>query len=129
MAGSWALNVSNLDPRADRVCAGAHAPGSKERPVYLALAWPSGSDVVNVLRPDPRARAEMPERLAEVALLISLFAVGTQLGVPLRDTRRRLPMRLAFVSIAMMVTKVAYGVQLVCAIAQNGSPSTPMLRR
>lgn len=49
----------------------------------------------------------MLERLAEVALLISLFAVGMQLGVPLRDRRWRLPLHLAFVSMAMMVAMVA----------------------
>ena len=47
------------------------------------------------------------ERLAEVALLISLFAVGLRLGVPLRDRRWRLPLRLAFVSMAIMVALVA----------------------
>ena len=49
----------------------------------------------------------MLERLAEVALLISLFAVGLRLGVPLRDRRWRLPLRLAFVSMAIMVALVA----------------------
>lgn len=45
-------------------------------------------------------------QLAEVALPISLFAVEVQLGVPLRDRRWRLPLRLAFVSMAMMVAMV-----------------------
>ena len=51
--------------------------------VYLALGWMLGPDGANVLRPDPVAHAAMLERLAEVALLISLFAVGLRLGVPL----------------------------------------------
>ncbi|MGL6112408.1 MAG: cation:proton antiporter, partial [Rubrivivax sp.] len=52
------------------------------------------------------ANAAVLERLAEVALLISLFAVGLRLGVPLRDRRWRLPLRLAFVSMAAMVAMV-----------------------
>jgi NhaP-type Na+/H+ or K+/H+ antiporter len=75
--------------------------------VYLALGWLLGPDVSNVLRPDPYANAAFLERLAEIALLISLFAVGLQLGVPLRDRRWRLPLRLAFVSMTVMVAMVA----------------------
>ena len=75
--------------------------------VYLALGWLLGPDAANVLRPDPYLHAGLLERLAEVALLISLFAVGLQLGVPLRDRRWRLPLRLAFVSMAIMVALVA----------------------
>ncbi|HSQ10099.1 MAG TPA: cation:proton antiporter, partial [Burkholderiaceae bacterium] len=75
--------------------------------VYLALGWLLGPDVANVLRPDPYLHSGVLERLAEVALLISLFAVGLRLGVPLRDRRWRLPLRLAFVSMAIMVALVA----------------------
>jgi NhaP-type Na+/H+ or K+/H+ antiporter len=75
--------------------------------VYLALGWLLGPDVANVLRPDPFAHAALLERLAELALLISLFAVGLRLAVPLRDLRWRLPLRLAFVSMAAMVVLVA----------------------
>lgn len=75
--------------------------------VYLALGWLLGPDAANVLRPDPYLHAGLLERLAEVALLISLFAVGLRLGVPLRDRRWRLPLRLAFVSMAIMVALVA----------------------
>jgi len=75
--------------------------------VYLALGWLLGPDGTNVLRPDPVAHAALLERLAEVGLLISLFAVGLRLGVPLRDARWRLPLRLAFVSMGVMVALVA----------------------
>jgi NhaP-type Na+/H+ or K+/H+ antiporter len=74
--------------------------------VYLALGWLLGPDAANVLRPDPYLHSGVLERLAEVALLISLFAVGLRLGVPLRDRRWRLPLRLAFVSMAIMVALV-----------------------
>jgi len=74
--------------------------------VYLALGWLLGPEVADVLRPDPVVHAAVLERLAEAALLISLFAVGMQLGVPLRDRRWWLPLRLAFVSMAAMVAMI-----------------------
>lgn len=81
--------------------------------VYLGLGWLLGPDAMGVLRPDPVQHAGMLELLAEVALLISLFAVGLQLGVPMRDRRWRLPLRLAFVSMVAMVAMVsAIGVWL-----------------
>jgi len=75
--------------------------------VYLALGWVLGPDGANVLQPDPTAHAALLERLAEVALLISLFAVGLRLGVPLHDGRWRLPLRLAFLSMATMVAMIS----------------------
>jgi NhaP-type Na+/H+ or K+/H+ antiporter len=75
--------------------------------VYLALGWLLGPDALGVMRPDPLRHAGELERLAEVALLISLFAVGMRLEVPLRDRRWRLPLRLAFLSLAAMVALVA----------------------
>jgi NhaP-type Na+/H+ or K+/H+ antiporter len=71
--------------------------------VYLALGWLLGPTVADVLRPHPLAHAGVLEQLTEAALLISLFVVGLQLGVPLRDRRWWLPLRLAFVSMAAMV--------------------------
>lgn len=75
--------------------------------VYLFLGWLLGPSAMNVLRPDPFVHAAWLETLAEVALLISLFAVGLQLGVPMRDRRWKLPLRLAFGSMALMVALVA----------------------
>jgi NhaP-type Na+/H+ or K+/H+ antiporter len=75
--------------------------------VYLALGWMLGPDVMNVLRPDPLLHAALLGHLAEVALLISLFAVGMQLGVPLHDRRWRLPARLAVASMVCMVAMLA----------------------
>jgi NhaP-type Na+/H+ or K+/H+ antiporter len=62
---------------------------------------------MDVMRPDPLRHAGTLERLAEAALLISLFAVGLRLGVPLRDRRWRPPLRLAFLSMVAMVVLVA----------------------
>jgi NhaP-type Na+/H+ or K+/H+ antiporter len=75
--------------------------------VYLVLGWALGPAGMDVLRPDPYLRAATLERIAEVALLISLFAVGLRLGVPLRDRQWWLPLRLAFISMAAMVAMVA----------------------
>jgi len=71
--------------------------------VYLVLGWLLGPGLLDVLRPDPLRHAELLERVAELALLISLFAVGLQLGEPLRSRRWWLPLRLAFLSMAAMV--------------------------
>ena len=75
--------------------------------VYLALGWLLGPEVMNVLRADPLRDAAVLEHVAEAALLISLFAVGLRLGVPLRDRRWRLPTRLAFASMTVMVAMVS----------------------
>lgn len=75
--------------------------------VYLALGWVLGPAGINVLRPDPFVHSAFLERITELALLISLFAVGLKLGVPLRDRRWRLPGRLAFVATAAMVAMIA----------------------
>lgn len=81
--------------------------------VYLALGCLLGPHAAGVLNPDPLRNTVVLEGIAEVALLISLFAVGLQLGVPLRDRRWWLPLRLAFVSMATMVVMVtAVGVWL-----------------
>lgn len=103
--------------------------------VYLALGWILGPDVMNVLRPDPFAHTAMLRGLAEVAVLISLFAVGMQLGVPLADWRWRLPVRLAVLSMAAMVGMLAFvGVWLLAlplgaAILLGGilAPTDPVL--
>ncbi|MCJ0765219.1 cation:proton antiporter [Variovorax terrae] len=75
--------------------------------IYLVLGWLLGPGAMNVLRPEPFLNFDALQKLAEVALLISLFAVGLRLGVPLSDRRWLLPLRLAFVSMAAMVAMIA----------------------
>ena len=75
--------------------------------VYLALGWLLGPSALSVLRPDPFLYAPLLERLSEIAVLISLFSVGMQLGVPVRDPRWWLPLRLAVFSMVAMVAMVA----------------------
>ena len=75
--------------------------------IYLVLGVLLGPLGANVLRPDPVSNALVLERIAEVALLISLFAVGLQLDLPLHDRRWLLPLRLATLSMTAMVAMVA----------------------
>lgn len=75
--------------------------------VYLGLGALLGPAAFDLMRPDLLQDTLLLERLAEGALLVSLFAVGLQLGVPLRSRRWWLPLRLAFLSMALMVALVA----------------------
>ena len=75
--------------------------------LYLALGYALGPAGFAVMAPDPLLYSADLERMAEVALLISLFAVGLKLGVPIRDKRWYLPLRLAFPSMALTVLLVA----------------------
>jgi NhaP-type Na+/H+ or K+/H+ antiporter len=77
--------------------------------LYLALGYALGPAGFALMAPDPLLYSADLEKMAEVALLISLFAVGLKLGVPLRDKRWYLPIRLAFPSMALTVLFVAAG--------------------
>ena len=74
---------------------------------YLAAGFALGPAVGGYLLPDPLVYSVLLERIAEVAVLISLFAVGLKLGLPLRDAGWRLPLRLAVVSMTVTVALVA----------------------
>lgn len=71
--------------------------------VYLAIGYALGPAGWGLMTPDPILYSKNLETMAEVALLISLFAVGLKLGVPLRDKRWLLPLRLAFPSMVLTV--------------------------
>jgi sodium/hydrogen antiporter len=75
--------------------------------VYLAIGYALGPAGWALMTPDPFLYSAELEKMAEVALLISLFAVGLKLGVPLRDKRWYLPLRLAFPSMVLTVLLVA----------------------
>lgn len=75
--------------------------------LYLAAGVGLGPAGWALMAPDPLARSVILERAAEVAVLISLFAVGLKLGLPLSDKSWRLPVRLAVVSMTITVALVA----------------------
>lgn len=71
--------------------------------LYLAVGLGLGPAGIGLIRVDPLRHAELLERLTEVAVLISLFTAGLKLRIPLSDDRWRLPLRLAFLSMALTV--------------------------
>jgi NhaP-type Na+/H+ or K+/H+ antiporter len=75
--------------------------------LYLAAGYaigPAGAGMLDLRLP---AGAAVVERLAGVAVLISLFTAGLKLRVPPGDRRWRLPLRLAFLSMAVTVGLIA----------------------
>lgn len=75
--------------------------------IYLAAGYALGPEGLAVITPNPTRYAGVLELAAEIAVLISLFSVGLRMGVPLRDRRWWLPLRLAFLSMALTVGLIA----------------------
>ena len=71
--------------------------------LYLAAGFILGPAGWSVLAISPLNHAVILERLTEVAVLISLFSVGLKLGLPLSNRHWLLPLRLAFLSMALTV--------------------------
>ncbi|MGH8800497.1 MAG: cation:proton antiporter [Casimicrobiaceae bacterium] len=70
--------------------------------LYLGAGFALGPSGAGMLLPDPKAYSPLLERLAESAVLISVFVTALKISVPLRDRRWRLPVSLA--SVAMLIT-------------------------
>lgn len=70
--------------------------------LYLGVGALLGPAGLQLMRIDPIESSALIERLAEVALLISLFTAGLKLRLPLRDRRWKLPLKLATTS--MLIT-------------------------
>jgi NhaP-type Na+/H+ or K+/H+ antiporter len=75
--------------------------------LYLAAGYGLGPAGWALMAPDPLGYPVVLERVAEVAVLISLFAVGLKLGLPLSDRGWLVPVRLAIVSMTITVALVA----------------------
>lgn len=79
--------------------------------------------------------APLIELLTELAVIVSLFTAGLKLRMPIRDASWRLPIRLAFASMAITVALVAVagvaglGLSLGAAILLGGilAPTDPVL--
>lgn len=75
--------------------------------LYLAAGYaigPAGAGLLDLRFP---AGAAVVERVAEVAVLVSLFTAGLKLRVPVGDRRWLLPLRLAVLSMAGTVGLIA----------------------
>ena len=102
---------------------------------YLAVGYGLGIAGWGPMEPDSRELAPILERVTEVALLISLFSVGMKLGLPFSSHHWRLPLRLAFISMALTVGLItAVGVYLLAlplgaAVLLGGilAPTDPVL--
>ena len=101
---------------------------------YMAAGYGLGPAGLDMIAIDPMAHTVLLERLAEVAVLISLFAVGLKLGLPLTNVAWRLPVRLAVGSMALTVSMitmigVALGLSLGAAILLGAilAPTDPVL--
>ncbi len=75
--------------------------------LYLVAGFCLGPAGWAVLTPHPFLHAALLERVAEVAVLISLFSAGLKLGLPLSNRHWLLPLRLAFLSMTLTVALVA----------------------
>jgi len=84
--------------------------------LYLALGYALGPAGWNIIALDPIRYSVQLERLTEIALLISLFAVGLKLGIPLTDKRWLAPLRLAFPSMALTVLFITPLAMIVCGL-------------
>ncbi|TFW06478.1 sodium:proton antiporter [Oxalobacteraceae bacterium OM1] len=70
--------------------------------LYLAIGFALGPSGLGLVRLDPFGNAKLLTLLTEIALLISLFAVGLRLRVSLSDSLWKLPWRLGV--LGMLVT-------------------------
>ena len=103
--------------------------------LYLAAGYGLGPAGLALMAPDPLTYTVLLERMAEVAVLISLFAVGLKLGLPLSNRGWRLPVRLATVSMTLTVALIAaigvmgLGLSLGAAILLGAilAPTDPVL--
>jgi sodium/hydrogen antiporter len=75
--------------------------------LYLVIGVFLGPQVSDIIEVDIIDHAVMIERFTEVAVIISLFTAGLKLRVPLRDLIWRVPIRLAFLSMAVTVGLIA----------------------
>lgn len=75
--------------------------------VYLAVGYGLGPAGLRLMEPNPLTYSILLERMAETAVLISLFAVGLKLGLPLSNKVWRLPVRLAVISMVVTIGLIA----------------------
>lgn len=78
--------------------------------IYLTIGLLAGPSLFNVFHFNPLKQSALLEVLTEVAVLISLFAAGVKMPVPVKLSRWRTPVLLATVAMVASVAMVAaYG--------------------
>ena len=75
--------------------------------LYLGVGAMLGPEGFGLIRIDPVRSSGLIERLAEVAVLVSLFTAGLKLRISFSDRRWKLPLRLATVSMTVTVALIA----------------------
>lgn len=75
--------------------------------IYLSAGVAIGPLGIGLLSLAPLSHSGLLERVAEIAVIVSLFTTGLKLRIPFRDPRWRVPLRLAFVSMTITVGLVA----------------------
>lgn len=75
--------------------------------LYLAAGLALGPPGLGLIRLDPVGSSALLERLAELAVIVSLFSAGLKLRLPRDDWRWGPPLRLAFGSMALTVGLIA----------------------
>ncbi|MEJ7902367.1 MAG: cation:proton antiporter, partial [Thermomicrobiales bacterium] len=75
--------------------------------LYLAVGVGLGPYGVGLLSLDPLNSSGFLHRLAELAVIVSLFTAGLKLRLEWRDPRWRLPARLAVLSMVLTVVMIA----------------------
>lgn len=75
--------------------------------MYLAVGYGLGPQGSGLFTIDLIRQAAFLERVTEVAVIVSLFTAGLKLRIPLRDSRWRIPLRLAFGSMTLTVGAIA----------------------
>ncbi|KON80331.2 cation:proton antiporter [Azoarcus sp. PA01] len=75
--------------------------------IYLAVGLVVGPTVLNLFHFNPLKESALLEVLTEAAVLISLYAAGVKMPVPVSLARWRAPILLAFASMAVTVGLIA----------------------
>jgi sodium/hydrogen antiporter len=88
---------------------------------YLAIGFALGPGAANLLNIDLATDATVLRRITEVAMLVSLFAIGLRLRVPPTDRMWMFPVRLGF--LAMVLTVVALTVFCVYLLGLSWGPA------
>jgi Kef-type K+ transport system membrane component KefB len=102
-SATWFLFVGSL-----MLAVGLTAPFMRRLPVptaviYLAVGIVVGPTGLNLFHFNPLRQAAVLELLAEGAVLLALFGAGLKMPVPVRWSRWRTPILLAFLSMAITV--------------------------